>query len=413
MRRAVRWFVVVVTIIHGLIHLLGAAKGFQWAAVTELQDPISTTGGVVWLAASVLLVATGVLLAAGWRRWWTVGALAVTVSQIAIFTAFADAWAGTVANLILLVAVVYGFAADGPTGLRAEYRRMVGNALAVSPPTDLLTDADLVGLPAPVARYVRCSGAVGLPRVTNFRAQIHGRIRAAADAPWMTFVGEQVNTYGPRPARLFLIDATMSGLPVDVLHSFIGPTARMRVRLCSLLTMVDVTGPEMNRGETVTLFNDLCLFAPAALIDAPIEWELIDDHRVGASFTNGAETVRAELAFDADGELIDFVSDDRYRSIDNGKRFVAQRWSTPVDGHRTFGSRRAIARGSGHWHAPEPEGEFAYLEIEIDAIAHNVTADPTPVDRTPSAPTGVAPAVITSRSGPTCGPATNRSTTSG
>ena len=211
----------------------------------------------------------------------------------------------------------------------------------------------------------------------------------------MTFVGEQVNTYGPEPARLFLIDATMSGLPVDVLHTFVGPTARMRVKLCSLVTMVDVIGPEMNRGETVTLFNDLCLFAPAALVDAPIEWELIDDQRVRASFTNGAETVRAELVFGDDGELIDFVSDDRFRSIDNGKRFVAQRWSTPIDSYRAFGSRRAIARGSGRWHAPEPEGEFAYLEIEIDAIAYNVTADMAPADPTPSSSTGVAHAVTT------------------
>ncbi|MGB5760312.1 MAG: DUF6544 family protein, partial [Acidimicrobiales bacterium] len=233
------------------------------------------------------------------------------------------------------------------------------------------------------------------PRVKNFRAQIHGRIRAAADAPWMTFVGEQVNTYGPRPARLFLIDAAMFGLPADVLHTFTGPSARMRVKLCSLVTMVDAAGPEMDRGETVTLFNDLCLFAPAALVDAPIEWEPIDDHHIRASFTNGAETVRAELVFDDDGELIDFVSDDRFRSIDNGARFVAQRWSTPIDDRRTFGSRRAIATGSGRWHAPEPEGEFPYLEIEVDAINYNVTADMAPADRTPSSSTGAAQAVTT------------------
>ena len=258
-----------------------------------------------------------------------------------------------------------------------------------------MTDDDLAGLPAPVARYVRGSGAVGQPRVANFHAQIHGRIRSAADAPWMTFSGEQVNTYGPHPARLFFIDATMSGLPVDVLHTFVGPTARMRVKLCSLFTMVDVTGPEMNQGETVTLLNDVCLFAPAALVDAPIEWELIDDHHVVASFTNGAETVRAELVFGDDGELVDFVSDDRFRSIDNGKRFVAQRWSTPVEDRRTFGSRRAFARGSGRWHAPEPEGEFAYLEIEIDAITYNVTADMPGTDPAPSSSTGAAPALTT------------------
>ena len=96
-----------------------------------------------------------------------------------IVTAWSDAWAGTVANVILLAAVVYGFAVHGPTGARAEYRRLVGDALADPPSTELVTDDDLAGLPAPVAAYVRRSGAVGQPRVANFRAQIHGRIRLA------------------------------------------------------------------------------------------------------------------------------------------------------------------------------------------------------------------------------------------
>ena len=382
LRGALRWLVVVVTVMHGLVHMLGVAKGFGWAEVTELEGSIGSAGGAVWLLAAVLMVATGALLAARRRWWWAVGAIAVIASQIVILTAWSDAWAGTGANVMLAVAVGYGFAAHGPTGARAEYRRLVRTALTDLPPSELVTDVDLAGLPGPVARYVRRSGALGQPRVVNFRAGIHGRIRAAADAPWMTFVGEQVNSYGRQPVRLFFIDATMSGLPVDVLHSFVGPAARMHVKLCSLVTMADVTGPEMNRGETVTLFNDLCLFAPAALVDAPIEWEPIDDHHVGAMFTNGAETIRAELCFDDDGDLIDFVSDDRYRSIDNGKRFVSQRWSTPVDRHRSFGSRRAFASGSGVWHAPEPEGDFAYLEIEIDAIAYNVTAGVAPTDRT-------------------------------
>ena len=67
-----------------------------------------------------------------------------------------------------------------------------------STPTALLIEHDLVRLPGPVAEYLRRSGAVGRPRVRNFRAQIHGRIRGGPDKPWMSFTGEQVNTYSPR-----------------------------------------------------------------------------------------------------------------------------------------------------------------------------------------------------------------------
>jgi hypothetical protein len=81
------------------------------------------------------------------------------------------------------------------------------------------------------------------------------------------------------------MDATLFGLPVDVLHTYLDATATMRVKACSLLPMVNAAGPDMDRAETVTLFNDLCLLAPAALIDAPITWQPIDADHVRATFT--------------------------------------------------------------------------------------------------------------------------------
>src|SRR6185436_1132726 len=152
--------------------------------------------------------------------------------------------------------------------------------------TGVVTEADLMALPGPVAAYVRQSGAVGRSRVTNFRAGIHGRIRGGPGKPWMTFTGAQVNTYGSEPSRLFFMDATMFGLPVDVLHVFVGRSATMRVKACSLISMVNAAGPEMDKAETVTMFNDLCVLAPAALVDAPVNWESIDRHRVRGAFTN-------------------------------------------------------------------------------------------------------------------------------
>ena len=105
--------------------------------------------------------------------------------------------------------------------------------------------------------------------MTSFSAQFHGRIRSGPDQAWMPFTGTQVNTFGPRPRRVFLMDATRSGLPVTVLHSFKDSTATMRVKVLSLFSVVDASGAEMNRGETVTVFNDLVVLAPAAIVDAP------------------------------------------------------------------------------------------------------------------------------------------------
>src|SRR5664280_2498023 len=237
-----------------MLRWIGAAKGLGWADVTQLKEPISTAMGVAWLAAAVLVVLAGVLLIIRARWWWVVGAVAVVASQTVILTLWSDAKAGTVANIILLAAVVYGYASQGPASYRAEYRRRVDAALTEPLPNGVVTEADLADLPEPVATYVRRSGAVGQPRVTNFQARMHGRIRAGTTTAWMSFTGEQVNTYGPQPSRLFFMDATMFGLPVDVLHTYVGPSATMRVKACSLVPMVNAAGPDMDQAETVTVF---------------------------------------------------------------------------------------------------------------------------------------------------------------
>jgi hypothetical protein len=50
----------------------------------------------------------------------------------------------------------------------------------------------------------------------------------------------------PACHRLFLLDARLLGLPVDVLHVFDG-SASMRAKLCGLVSIVDASRQEMDR----------------------------------------------------------------------------------------------------------------------------------------------------------------------
>ena len=245
MRTVGRWVLAVIVLGHGLIHLLGAAKGLGWAEVAALPEPIGPVMGLAWLAAGAAVVATGVLLALQNRRWWVAGSVGIVLSQALILTSWNDAKNGTVANVLLLAALGYIFASRGPRSYRAEYQRRAAAALGESPTGTgaAVSETDLAHLPGLVAEYVRRSGAVGQPRVRSVHARIHGRIRAGANARWMTYTGEQVNTYGPAPSRLFWMDARLFGLPVDVLHVFAGPAATMRVKLCSVVQMVNAGGP--------------------------------------------------------------------------------------------------------------------------------------------------------------------------
>lgn len=357
-----------ILVVHGLIHVLGFVKAYGLAELPQLTQSISRPMGVAWLAAGLLLILTALM---PWRVFWLLGIFAILASQFVIATAWSDAKLGTIPNVVALLAVVYAFAARGPLSLHAEYEADVARALRDAPAAAIVTEADLAPLPAPVQRYLRASGAVGQPRPTSFHAHVRGRIRGGETEPWMPFSAVQVNTFGPSPSRMFLMDATMKRLPVAVYHRFVGDAATFRVRLLAMFQIVDAHGPEMDRSETVTLFNDLCIFAPGALVDPSIRWEPIDDRAARATFTRGREQISAELVFDASGMLVDFVSDDRARASSDGRSFTRLRWSTPVRSPRTFGPVRLMAEGEARWHEPGKR-DFAYLELAITEVLYNI-----------------------------------------
>lgn len=353
---------------HGVIHLLGTAKAFG-AALPLLTQPISRPLGALWLLAAALFVITAVALFAWPQAWWIVGAAAVVVSQVVILTSWTDARYGTIANVVVLAVVILAYLGQAPGSDRAQYGRDVAQGLGRTAAVPLLTESDLAPLPAAIQRYVRLSGAVGQPRVLNFRARFHGQIRSGPDARWMSFTGEQHNFFDP-PSRLFLMDASLFGVPFRAFHRFVGPEATMRVKVASVFTMVDAGGPQMAEAETVTLFNDLCVLAPGAMVDPAIEWQPVDAHTVNGSFTNAGHTVRAVLTFNDGGELTNFVADGRGALAKDGKSFTPMRWSTPVGAYRDFGSRRLMSYGQGIWHAAA--GDYAYLRFAVEAIEYNV-----------------------------------------
>jgi hypothetical protein len=361
-----RWALTVVMVLHGLIHVMGFAKAFGFAALPQLTGSISRPMGVLWLATALVMVGAAFVP----MRWfWVAAPLAPVLSQVVIVSAWRDAKFGTLANALVLLAVIYGFASEGPFSFRQAYRTAVRHELERTKLSAVVTEADLTSLPAPVQRYVRLSGAIGLPQVNHLKVTWRGRMRGTAQDPWMNFEAEQHNFYGAMPSRVFSMRATRGGLPVDVLHRYVGDAATFQVKVLSLFPMVDARGPALDRAETVTIFNDLCLLVPSRLIDRSITWESLDDRSARAHFTRSAHTVTAELFFNEAGELTDFRSEDRQRASADGKSFVSQRWTTPIRDYRAFGARRVGTFGEARY--DDPAGAFAYGEFELQSIEYD------------------------------------------
>jgi hypothetical protein len=264
--------------------------------------------------------------------------------------------------ILLLIALMLRPGAD----LRAEFdRRRLSLSSGASPV--VLTEADIAGLPAPVQKYIRRSGAVGKPRVTSVHTMFDATLFSAPGSAGMSGPAHQIDFVDP-PRRLFFMQTRMYGLPVAVLHDYDGGKATMQVRLARLFNVVDLSGPELSKAETVTVLNDLAAYAPSALMGPQFVWKAIDDTQAAVAFRNGPHSVSATLKFNADGDLVGFFSSDRGELQKDGTLKLLP-WSTPLSDYREFQGRRAPAKGEAVYH--RPDGPFAYGWFAVTDIRFN------------------------------------------
>ncbi len=150
-----------------------------------MAQPISQPAGLFWLVAGTLCIFTAAAIFFTPRWWWVFGAGALVISQIVIVSSWGDAKVGTATNLVLVVAVGYGFASRGPFSLRAEFEHhlMRGWPSAQAASRGPVSEPELAVLPDPVQLYLRRAGVVGRPPVTDFRATWTCRTAAPRTAP--------------------------------------------------------------------------------------------------------------------------------------------------------------------------------------------------------------------------------------
>jgi hypothetical protein len=357
----------IIVFLHGIIHLTGFVKAYGFQEVEALTIPISKPMGVLWLFATSLFLLLGILHFFGNKYAWLVGLIAVIVSQIIIIYFWKDAKFGTIPNLIILSVTLVGLGSyllHSEFTSRAKRDFLENNTLS----TELLAESDIANLPSVVQKYLYYTKSVGQPKIKNFRAEFVGGMRSKPENAYMKLQSVQYNFYR-KPSRYFYMTASKMGLPATGLHLYQNEIATFEVRLLNWLKVVDARGDKMNQAETVTLLNDMCFIAPATLTDNRIKWEVIDDTTVNAIYKNGSISVSAVLYFNADGELINFISNDRYDT--DGKKYDSYPWATPVSNYRMMNGYFLPGRAKLIYQ--KPEGDFTYGELEYKSVKYNLT----------------------------------------
>lgn len=358
---------IIITAIHGLIHLMGFVKAFSLAKVDQLLLPISRPIGALWLLSTLLLLLSTALFAFG-KNWWGFIALpAVVLSQTLIILSWSDARFGTIPNiLILLVATI----SIGSFFLQSQFETAVRADLENNnkPSTEVLTESDIAHLPAPVQKYVRYTRATGKTKPQNMYIKFDAEMyRKPGDKP-MKAHSVQYNFYGDY-SRYFLMKASMMGVPFSAIHIYKDRRASFQVMVAELFKIINIKDEELAKAETVTLLNDMCIFAPGSLSDKRLSWSEIDSLSTKVTLTNGKYRVSATLHFNEAGELVNFVSDDRSALQDDGTMKRA-RWSTPISQYKKYDGRMVATIGKTIWNYPE--GDFMYGSFNLKSIKYNV-----------------------------------------
>ena len=232
----------------------------------------------------------------------------------------------------------------------------------------ILEEKDVAHLPACVQKYLNYTGAIGKSKPQNVCIEFDADMyQKPGDKPMKSY-SIQYNFYG-NYSRLFLMKASKMCIPFKAIHLYINEQASFQVKVADMFKVVDISGEEITKAETVTLLNDMCIFAPGSLVDKRLSWKEIDPLSTQVTLTNGKYVVSATLYFNELGELINFMSDDRSALQDDGT-MKQVRWTTPVSDYKEFDGRKIPTVGKTIWHYPE--SEFTYGVFKLKSIAYNL-----------------------------------------
>ena len=146
-----------IIVVHGFIHVMGFAKAFKYAELSQLTQEISKSAGLLWLLCAIAFIAAGVLFAAKQSSWWWIALPAVILSQWLMFASWEDSKFGTIANLIILLPIVAVVLEALPAVISISTEQPPARVWPAVPRCPFVTESDLGHFPA------RCRSICGSP----------------------------------------------------------------------------------------------------------------------------------------------------------------------------------------------------------------------------------------------------------
>lgn len=351
-------------LVHGGIHLLGFAKAFGFAEGKQIAQNISRRQGLVWFAAALCFVLSLALFLVEFHSWWLIAALSVLLSQVLIVQHWQDAKVGTLANGVIAVVCVVGY---GTWSFTHTAENEVKALLPAAIEHAIVFPEQVSSVPPIVQQWLRHTGTIGREVIQTAHVYQRGEMRTTPEGSWMPVQAEQWFTT-KTPAFLWFANVGAGSFVQfagrDIYHNGRG---NMVIKLFSLVSVVDATGPEINQGSLVRYLAEIIWF-PSAALSPYITWETIDNLRVRATIAHGNTTASGIFTFTKQGQVTSFEAQ-RYYTRDEGA--TLELWSVAIESksEKIISGLRIPAKATVTWKLPT--GDFTWYKLEITDAEYN------------------------------------------
>lgn len=347
-------------LVHGLIHLMGFAKAFNYAEISQLTQPISRPAGAAWGLSALLFVAATVLLLLKKDSWWMWALPAVILSQILIFSSWQDAKFGTIANLIAVLGIAVGYG-------HWDFKKLTDSELKtfLSQPVQsasMVTAEKIATLPPIVQTWLRRSGVAGKPAISNVHLRQTGAMRTAPKGNWMPVNAEQYFSIQP-PGFLWLADVKM--MPFVHLagrDKYADGKGHMLIEALSLIPVADSKGLEIDQGTMLRYLGETVWFPSATLSDY-ITWEPLDSTSAKATMAWSGVTASGIFYFSENGDMTAFEANRFYNRKGTS---TLERWRIEAKAWRELGGVRMPVQFEVTWKLKE--GDFTWFRLEVTEV---------------------------------------------
>lgn len=343
-------------IIHGLIHLMGWVKAFGLAEVEALKIPIGKGPGVFWLLTALILVIAAILLAVQVSWWWIIASAGFIISQILIFVSWGDARFGSIANLILVLAILpaagkYFF---NQTTLREMTQLNIAQPAA-------MPGAAAGTMPEIVLRWLAATGETNRTPIRHVRLQQDFKMKLSPEQEnWYEGTAKQ-EAWTAEPAFVWALDLSMAGfLPIAGRDKYANGKGEMLIKILALAPVVnEKNNPKIDEGALQRYLAEM-LWYPSLAKSEYLTWTSTDKHSATAEMNHSGTSGSCTFYFDDTG-LVNRVTAMRYRGGDDD----AQRseWVIDVLENKTFDGLTIPSKCNVTWKTDTGDWTWARLEI--------------------------------------------------